>query len=74
MIVVGRMIRSHLWGVLNAVVLKVTNALGESMNAKIQKVKKLACGFRNPARFRTAIYFHLGGLDLHPPGVTHTNP
>ena len=35
-------------------------------NAKIQAAKRRACGFRNRARFRTAIYFHCGGLDLYP--------
>jgi transposase len=44
----------------------ITNALGESMNAKIEKVKRLACGFRNRAHYRLAIYFHCGGLDLFP--------
>ena len=72
MIEVGRTIRKHLWGILNAVTLRVTNALGESLNAKIQKVKKMACGFRNRDRFRASIYFHLGGLDLYPAGVSHT--
>ena len=38
----------------------------ESMNSKIQKIKILARGFRNRERFRQAIYFHLGGLDLSP--------
>jgi transposase len=37
---VGRMIKKHLWGILNAVVLNVTNAISESMNAKIKKNKK----------------------------------
>jgi transposase len=34
----------------------------------------MACGFRNRERFRRAIYFHLGGLDLYPalPFATHT--
>jgi len=32
-------------------------------------VKKTARGFRNVEHFKTAIYFHRGGLDLHP---THT--
>jgi hypothetical protein len=26
----------------------------------------MACGFRNRERFRHAILFHLGGLDLYP--------
>lgn len=38
---------------------------GESINAKIQRVKDRACGFRNCDRFRNAIYFHCGGDDLY---------
>ena len=63
---VARMLKEHLWGVVNAVVQGVTNATAESLNAKIQRVKKNACGFRNRERFRTAILFHCGGLDLYP--------
>jgi transposase len=59
-------IKRHLWGVINAVVHKRTNAHAESANSRIQKVKRNACGFRNRQRFRTAIMFHCGGLDLHP--------
>jgi transposase len=66
-------IRNRLWGIVNAIALKVTNAAAESHNAKIQWIKKQACGFRNRERFRNAIYFHLGGLDLYPaPLATHT--
>jgi hypothetical protein len=43
------------------------------MNSKIQKIKVLARGFRNRERFRMAIYFHLGGLDLYPAG-SHAAP
>jgi transposase len=69
---VGRMVRKHLWGILNAIVHKVTNARMESINARIQWVKKMACGYRNRERFRMAIYFHLGGLDMRPePLLTH---
>lgn len=69
----ARMILDHLEGILNAIVLQATNAGAESINAKIQKVKRMACGFRNRDRFRTAIYFHLGGLELYPASCTHTN-
>ena len=73
MVDVARMVRRHLDGIVNAVVLRATNALSESMNAKIQRVKARACGYRNRERFRNAILFHLGGLDLHPrPGSAHT--
>jgi len=70
---VARMVKKHLGGIVNAVVLNATNALAESINGRIQRVKRLACGFRNEERFMRAIYFHLGGLDLQPePSVTHT--
>jgi transposase len=66
------MVSEHLYGIHNAVVLGVTNGIAESVNAKIQRVKRMACGFRHRQRFRNAIYFHLGGLDLMP--STHTKP
>jgi transposase len=71
---VARMIRKHWAGVINAVTSHVTNARSEAMNSKIQWIKRKACGYRNRERFRNAIYFHLGGLDLYPESVraTHT--
>jgi transposase len=68
----ARTIRAHLWGIVNAIKHGVTNATAESINAKIQKVKRMACGFRSRDRFRTAILFHLGGLQLYPVSLTHT--
>lgn len=72
---VADMITRHLYGILNAIVTGATNATAESINSKIQKVKRLACGFRNRTRFRNAIYFHLGGLHLYPASarITHTD-
>jgi transposase len=72
---VAHMVKAHLWGILNAIVMRVTNASAESLNAKIQWIKNTACGFRNRERFRNAIYFHCGQLDLYPAGVrrTHTS-
>lgn len=73
MVRAARMVRTHLDGILNAVVLRATNAAAESMNARIQRIKAMACGYRNRERFRNAILFHLGGLDLYPrPVSTHT--
>jgi transposase len=69
----ARTVREHLWGILNAVRHKASNAGAESVNAKIQRVKRMACGYRNRDRFRTAIMFHLGGLDLYPASATHTS-
>lgn len=66
---VGNTIKTYLWGILNAIELKVTNAKAEAINGRIQWIKKMACGFRNRARFREAILFHLGNLDLMPEGT-----
>ena len=68
----ARTVRRHLWGIINAIVLKVTNAGAESLNAKIQRLKKWACGYRNRERFKAAIMFHLGGLDLYPAGISRS--
>ena len=70
---VAKMIREHLWGIITAIVNRATNAGAESINAKIQRVKRMACGYRNRDRFRAAIYFHLGGLNLYPAKATHTD-
>ena len=71
---VARTIRRHWQGVINAATSSLTNAPAESLNARIQWIKKMACGYRNRERFRTAIYFHLGGLDLFPDSSPfHTN-
>jgi len=69
MLEVGRTIRRHLWGIINAITQFASNADAESLNSKIQRIKRLACGYRNKERFKTAIMFHLGGLDLYPDGV-----
>ena len=73
MVRAARTVRKHLQGILVAVVNKITNALGESINAKIQRLKHRACGYRSRARFRNAILFHFGGLDLYPRPITSTH-
>jgi transposase len=64
MIKAGLTVRNYFWGVLNAIRLKATNGMVEAKNNSIQRIKRMACGFRNRDRFRTAILFHLGNLDL----------
>ena len=54
------------WGILNAIILKVSNGSAESINSRIKTIKVRSRGFRNKDRFVDAIYFHLGGLDLSP--------
>jgi transposase len=74
MVKAARMVRKHLEGILNAVVLRTTNGAAESMNARIKRINTMACGYRNRDRFRNAILFHLGGLDLYPTiASTHTD-
>ena len=67
---VAETLERHLQGILNAIALRATNGLAEGINSRIQWIKKMACGFRNRERFRRAILFHLGGLDLYPATAT----
>ena len=62
----ARSIKNHLENIVTYAKHRITNALGESLNSKIEKVKRLACGYRNRAHYRIAIYFHCSGLDLFP--------
>ena len=62
----AKTLKDHLYGILNYVEYRITNATVEGLNSKIETMWKSACGFRNKKRFRTAILFHLGGLDLFP--------
>ena len=66
MIKARKTIRNYFYGILNAIRLKVTNGMVESKNNSIQRIKRMACGFRNRNRFRNAILFHLGKLNLFP--------
>ena len=71
---VGKMVRNYLSGIPNAIMLRVTNAIAESVNATIQRIKARTCGFRNRSRFMAAILFHKSGLSLYPLGVLGTYP
>ena len=70
---VARMIRNHWTGVINAATSTHTNARAESINSKVQKIKRDACGFRSRERFQNAIYFHLGGLQMYPQSLNSTH-
>ena len=63
---VAAMIKRHWVNIRTYFTHRITNAGAEAINAKIQAAKRRACGFRSRVRFRTAIYFHCGGLDLYP--------
>ncbi len=66
MAAVAKLIQRHLPNLLTYLRHHLTNAGLEGINAVIQGIKKTARGFRNAEHFKTAIYFHCGGLDLYP--------
>lgn len=66
----ARTVKNHLTGIITAVLYGVNNAKAEGLNSVIQKLKSNACGYRNRERFRNAIYFHCGGLNLYPEAIS----
>ena len=73
MVTVAKTLKRHLDNILTYLSHRITNALNETINAQIEKVKRMECGFRNRENFHTAIYFHCGGLDLYPRRATTTS-
>jgi transposase len=63
---VADMIQSRIWNVLSYCRHEITNGVAEGLNSKIMTIKRKCCGFRNLENFKTAIYFHCGGLELYP--------
>jgi len=66
MVSAAKTLQAHLPNILTYFRHRLTNATAEGLNSKIQMVKEMACGFRNREHYRTAIFFHCGGLDLYP--------
>lgn len=66
MIKVARMLKGHLENILTYLTHRVTNAVTEGLNSKIQWIKYSSRGFRNREAFKAAILFHCGQLDLEP--------
>lgn len=62
----AKTLRRHLENILTYLTHRITNAVTEGLNAKIQWIKYSSRGFRDRERFTLAIYFHCGGLDLEP--------
>ncbi|MDA8284069.1 MAG: ISL3 family transposase [Actinomycetota bacterium] len=63
---VARMIKRHYDGVMAFFAHRLTSATAEGINSRIQAIRVQARGYRNRENFKTAIYFHLGGLKLYP--------
>lgn len=66
---VARLVKRHLGGIVLAAKEAITNASAEGLNSVVQMLKHVAHGYRSRERFRNAIYFHLGGLDLYPHAI-----
>jgi transposase len=63
---VAAMVQRRLENVITYCTHFITNAVAEGLNSKIMSIKRRAGGFRNGENFKTAIYFHCGGLSLYP--------
>lgn len=63
---VGHMLVRHAVGLLNYFAHRVTNAVAENLNGKIQQLKAIAHGFRSFPHYRINILFHFADLDLNP--------
>jgi transposase len=63
---VAQTLQSHILGLLNYFDHKITNALAEGFNSRIQALKSAARGFRSFKNYRTRILFFCGKLDLAP--------
>jgi transposase len=66
MIDAANTIKRHYANISNYFQHRITNAVAEGLNSKIQLIKSGARGFRNFSNFRVAILFHCGGLKLRP--------
>lgn len=66
MVAVAQMLKRHLANLLTYLRHRITNAVTEGLNSKIQSLKSAARGFRNFQNYRTRILFFCGKLDLYP--------
>jgi transposase len=66
----ARMIKDHLANVLTFVTHRITTATSEGTNSRSRSSRIVLAGtgsVRNREHFKTAIFFHCGGLSLYPP-------
>ncbi|MBI4849122.1 MAG: transposase [Nitrospirae bacterium] len=62
---VAKKLKRHLDNILTYLKHRITNAVAEGLNSKIQQVNSAARGFRNFENFRIAILFFCGKLDMY---------
>jgi len=68
---IAKMLKRHLPELLTYFRHRITNAVTEGFNSRIQAIKTAARGFRNFANYRIRILFFCGKLDLIPENLTH---
>ena len=66
MIKVMKMLERHIDDILNFFKHRITNAVSEGLNSKIQTIKASARGFHSFSSYRIRILFYCGKLDLFP--------
>ncbi|MDP2210292.1 MAG: transposase [Candidatus Aquicultor sp.] len=66
MIKAAKTIERHFNRVITYLKHRITNAVAEGLNSKIQQIKAMARGFRNFDNYRIAILFHCGKLSMYP--------
>ncbi len=62
----ARTLKRHEAGLMSYFANRISNAGAEGLNSRIQAIRVSARGYRNREHFKTAIWFHLGGLELYP--------
>jgi transposase len=63
---VAKLLKRHWQGLVTYFRHRITNAVAEGLNSKIQGIKANARGFRNFEHYRISILFHCGKLKLYP--------
>ncbi len=63
---VAQMLKRHLENLLTYLEHRITNAVTEGLNSKIQSLKAAARGFRSFENYRIRILFFCGKLNLYP--------
>ena len=67
---VAKMLKRHLDGLMSYFRHRISNAVSEGLNSKIQSIKSSARGFRNFENYRNRLLFTCGKLALSPK-ITH---
>lgn len=67
-------ISKRLYGILNAMKHRVSNGIAEALNSKIRLLRIKARGYRNRERFKVAVMFHYGKLNMAFTPAAYSTP